>query len=437
MTQKTMLMKRTQRTAVIILTIAGAINFLDRSTLAIANHAVRDELGLSATQMGVLLSAFLFAYSFSQIPMGALIDRLGCRIMIGLGMLLWSLAQFSGGLAGSMEFMLGARIVLGITETPLFPSVPKIICDWFPLRERGRPQGIFQTCSTIGPAIAPPFLTGLMLVFGWRGMFMIMGGAGAVTAAVWYLLYRNRNEVALTREEERYLEEGENPGTGQRAISFAAWRSLAGSRTTIGMTLGFIGVVYMVWLYLTWLPAYVEQRFHLSIAQAGWVLSIPYVFGTIAMFSSGFIVDALARRGMTPINSRKWPICVGLTLASMFTVFVAFADSVVSIVVLLSIAFLFLYVASGACWMLVNVVAPRHIVGSLGSIMAFGAFLGGAFAPLVTGIVVDQTHSFVGAFLSAAVVSTVAAFIYLIVVRTPIAIPERVIGGTPDLVAPH
>ncbi|MEM5312584.1 MFS transporter [Paraburkholderia sp. JHI869] len=437
MVQKSARVKRTQRIAVVILTIAGAINFLDRSTLAIANHAVRTELGLSATQMGMLLSAFLFAYSFSQIPVGALIDRLGCRVMVGFGMLLWSLAQFSGGLAGSMEFMLGARIVLGVTETPLFPSAPKIVSDWFPLKERGRPQGIFQTCSTIGPAIAPPLLSGLMVGFGWRGMFMTMGGLGAVVAILWYVLYRNRDEVELTPEEVSYLEQGEAHQSRPKSISFAAWRSLALSRTTIGMTLGFIGVVYMSWLYLGWLPAYVEQRFNLTIAQAGWILSVPYVFATIATFSSGFIVDWLARRGVSTINSRKLPICVGLISASVFTVGVAFANSVTSITILLSIVFAFLYTAAGAAWMLVAVAAPRHLVGSLGSIMACGAFLGGAFAPLITGIVVDQTHSFVGAFLSAAVVASSATLVYVFVVRAPITVSEATIEGTPDLVVPH
>ncbi|GAB6847506.1 MFS transporter [Paraburkholderia kururiensis] len=418
---KTPRLGRIQRIAVTFLMLAGIVNYLDRSTLSIANHSVSGELGLSASQMGLLLSAFSFAYAFSQLPVGALLDRFGARLMLGLGMLVWSVAQLCGGLVQTLQQFLVARIALGIGEAPQFPAGAKVVSEWFALRERGRPTGIFTTSSTIGPALAPPILTALLLAFGWRWMFVVMGVLGIAVALGWYIVYRNRGDVTLAEEEVVHLTEDEPHARAERRMTFAEWRGLFGSPTTWGMIFGFMGVIYMVWLYLTWLPAYLEHERHLSIAKTGWVVSIPYLFGTLGMLSSGYVADGLMARGMAPIRSRKWPICTGLICAAVFTVPAAFTPNTTLAIVYLSLAMYFVNMASGGAWALVSVTAPRHLAASLGSIQNFGGYFGGSFAPFITGIVVDRTHSFVNAFLISAAVSFAAALVYMFVVRAPIA----------------
>jgi len=415
--------KRIQVVALVFLTLAGIVNYLDRSTLSIANHSVSAELNLSASQMGLLLSAFSLAYAFAQLPIGILLDRVGARIMLGLGMFVWSIAQFAGGYVSSLSHFLIARVLLGIGEAPQFPAGAKVVSEWFALRERGAPTGIFITSSTIGPALAPPVLTVLMLTLGWRGMFIVMGVLGIAVAVGWYLIYRNRNEVDLTQEEFDHLSEGEIVGASkeERRMTWVEWRSLFASRTTWGMILGFMGVIYMVWLYLTWLPAYFEHERHLSLAKTGWIVSIPYLFGTLGMLASGYCADFLLSRGVEAIRSRKWPICIGLLGAAIFTVPAAYTPSTVLAVVYISVAMFFVNMSSGGAWALVSVSAPRHLVASLGSIQNFGGYLGGSFAPLITGIVVDHTHSFVNALLISAGVAFAAALAYLFLVRVPIA----------------
>ena len=198
MLQKSQRLKRIQLVAVTFLTIAGIVNYLDRSTLSIANHSVSQELRLSASQMGLLLSAFSFAYAFSQLPIGVMLDRFGARMMLGLGMFVWSVAQMCGGLVTTLhQFLHRARSRSAIGEAPQFPAGAKVVSEWFALRERGKPTGIFMTSSTIGPALAPPMLTVLLLAFGWRYMFVIMGVLGIAVAIGWYIVYRNRADIAL------------------------------------------------------------------------------------------------------------------------------------------------------------------------------------------------------------------------------------------------
>lgn len=413
-------LKKIQWVALSFLMLAGIVNYLDRSTLSIANHSISQEMGLNASQMGLLLSAFSIAYAFSQLPIGALLDKFGARAMLGLGMLVWSVAQLTGGLVQTLQQFLIARVFLGLGEAPQFPAGAKVVSEWFAVRERGGPTGIFVASSTIGPALAPPILTILMLSFGWRTMFIIMGALGVAVALGWYAFYRNRNEVELTASEMLYLAEGDSGSDVVQKLSFSEWKNLFRHRTTWGMLFGFMGVIYMVWLYLTWLPAYLEHERHLSIARTGWVVSIPYIFGTLGMVSSGYIADWLMARGMAPLNSRKWPICVGLIGAAFFTIPAAYTPSTVMAIVYISAAMAFVNMASGGAWALVSVAIPRHMVASLGSLQNFGGYLGGSLAPFITGVVVDQTHSFVNALLISAAVAFAAALVYMFVVVRPI-----------------
>jgi len=428
MLQKSPRLKRIQVVAITFLTLAGIVNYLDRSTLSIANHSVSQELGLSASQMGLLLSAFSFAYAFSQLPIGILLDRFGARVMLGLGMFVWSAAQLCGGLVTSLPQFLVARVALGIGEAPNFPAGAKVVSEWFGVHERGRPTGIFITSSTIGPALAPPVLTVLLLTFGWRTMFIVMGVLGIAVSIGWYLAYRDRRNIPLDSQEVAFLTQGEPEQRADRRMTMREWRALFSKSTTWGMIFGNMGVIYMVWLYLTWLPAYLEHERHLTIAHTGWLVSNPYLFGTLGMLSSGFVADGLMARGMAPMRSRKWPICVGLLGAALFTVPAAFTPNLTLAMIYLCAAMYFVNMASGACWALATVAAPRHMVASLGSIQNFGGYFGGSFAPFITGIVVDKTHSFVNAFLISAGIAFAAALVYIFVVRTRIEDSETVVS---------
>ena len=150
--------KRVQRVALVLLVLSGVVNYIDRATLAIANPLIRQDLGLSIGDMGLLLSAFLWAYAFSQLPAGALVDRLGPRLMLTISLGIWSCAQVLGGIVNSFGHFFGARVLLGIGEAPQFPTSARVVRDWFNERERGLATGIWNCSSTLGTAISAPCL---------------------------------------------------------------------------------------------------------------------------------------------------------------------------------------------------------------------------------------------------------------------------------------
>ena len=417
--------KRIQTAALVLLVVAGLINYFDRIALSIANPAVSAELNLSASEMGLLLSAFSLPYAIAQLPLGVMLDRIGARIMLGAGLLIWSVAQLAGGLVQTLNQFIVSRIFLGIGEAPQFPAGAKVFSEWYALEERGTPTGIFVASSTVAPALAPPLLTAMMLAFGWRGMFIIMGVAGILAAIGWYALYRDRRDVELSPEEVDHLSGVDRAASDENQMTFAEWLGLFRERTTWGLALGFMGVIYMVFLYVTWLPAYLQQERGLSITESGWVLMIPFLGGTLGQLTSGYAADKLLARGFGPINSRKLPICIGLVFAAAFTVPAAYTPNLTMAILCLTLAMYFVNLASGGSWALVSVAAPRRLVASLGSVMNFGGYLAGAAAPLITGIVVDKTGSFVNALLISACVALVGAFAYILIVKAPIADPVK------------
>ena len=421
--------KSIQRTALAMLVVAGAVNYIDRATLAVANPLIREELGLSISQMGYLLSAFLWSYAFSQLPTGAMVDKLGPRRLLTIGLSLWSLAQLLGGLVHSFTQFFTARLLLGIGEAPQFPTGARVVRDWFNPRDRGLATGIFNCASTLGTAIALPLLTFLMLTFGWRATFVIMGVAGLVVAAVWFAFYRDPKQVALTAEENAYRTEGDPPGQ-RTEVTFREWKLLFRFRTTWGMILGYFGCIYLTWIYSAWLPGYLEIERHMSVKATGIAAAIPFACGVVGGVLGGYLADVLVRRGVSPVGSRKYPAAAALLGTSACTLAAAYVTSNTLAVVFISASLFLVYVTSTCAWALSSVAAPTNCTASIGAMQNFGGYLGGALAPTVTGLIVQSTGSFVLALVVGAVIGVASAACYLFVVQDPITATtmDRVAG---------
>jgi sugar phosphate permease len=423
--------RKIQRAALTLLVIGGAINTMDRAALAIANPLIRQDFGLSIAQMGLLLSAFLWAYAFSQLPVGVLIDRFGPRKLLACGLALWSGAQLLCGFVTGMTQFFAARLLLGIGEAPQFPSAGRVVRDWFAVRDRGLATGIFNGSSTLGTGLAAPVLTALMLAFGWRWMFIIMGLLGLIAGAVWYLLYREPSQVALTAEENRYRGEGDQAGE-IRQITVREWGGLFRSSTVWGLLVGYFGTIYVQWVFYAWMPGYLEIERHISVAHTGIAAGIPYMFAVVGSLTAGWLVDFLARHGVNPILSRKLPLCAVLLLETACVIATALVPSNTLAIAGLSGAMFFGTAATTYSWALVTVVGPSNCTGSLGSLQNFGGYLGGSLAPVATGLIVQVTGSFVPALFCGAGMALFAAIAYFLLIRGPIVhrVPSTLVAAT-------
>jgi MFS family permease len=409
-----------QTIALVLLVLTGVINYLDRATLAVANEYIRADLGLSLGQMGLLLSAFSWSYALCQLPVGALVDKIGPRWLLGTGLVIWSVAQAAGGLAANFGWFVIARIVLGIGEAPQFPSAARVVSNWFPLRARGTPTGIYNSASPLGVALAPLVLTPLILATSWHWAFFLTGALGLVAALIWVSVYRDPVRAEMSEAEHSYLDEGQAAGVAQ-ATSFASWRALFRYRATWGMLLGFFGSVYLNWVYLTWLPGYLRTQRHMELAQAGFAASVPFLCGFAGALVAGWASDRVTRYAASPVASRRRAVVASMLGMVAFTIPAALVESNTLAVACISIV-IFLANASSACsWSLVTAVAPRSRIASLGALQNFGGFLGGALAPILTGYIA-QAWSFVPALLMGAGIAFLSAMCYHFLVKD--SIPE-------------
>ena len=416
---RTTSLNRMQWTAVILCAAAIAINYLDRSTISIANPQIRAEFHMSAAQFGALQSAWSLAYAMAQVPVGLLIDRLGPGILLGVSLILWSIAVAAGGLAASYTRLFIARAVLGITESPAYPAAVRVTSDWFQVRDRGVPTGIFTMGSNVGTAIGPPLLTALMLLGGWRWMFIIMGIIGIGASVVWFWLYRDPGKAALDAAERTYLEANHSRRSGA-PITAGQWGRIFRFRTTWGMMLGAFCSGYGIWMYITWLPGYLEGEHHISIARTGYLASIPLVCSIAGSFCGGYASDRLIARGMALVQARKLPAALGYLGSAVFTAFAAMSTAPLPAIVCISLAMFLLWFAVAAKWTLITAVSPQDYCGSCSSIQNFGSYLGGACSPVITGLIVDRTGSFVLALAIGGIVMAVGAAIYYFMVGAPI-----------------
>lgn len=402
--------RRLRTTAVALLVLAGCVNYFDRAAVAVGNPEIRAELGLSYSEMGLLLSAFAWSYGLAQIPAGTLVDRYGPRRALGFGMIVWSVAQLAAGVVTSLNQFVLARIGLGLGESPMYLGGARVCADWFPLNHRALPIAIFNASSALAPALAPPLLTWLMVVYGWRIMFIIAGLAGFAVALLWAIFYRAPTdaEIPLADIEEIHRDDGEP------AHQFG-WRQvlwLLEFPTSWGMCLGFFGVVYISWFYATWLPGYLEAARHLSIASAGVWAAIPLGAGFLGGISGGLISDRMGRSGIDAAESCRLPIIWGLVVAGASTIAAVFAEDIHLAIGLMALGLFAANVSSSCGWALAAVIAPANTVATLEAIQNVGGSVGGALAPLLTGLIVQVTGSFVPAFAVAGVIAFVCAAAY-------------------------
>jgi MFS family permease len=338
-----------------------------------------------------------------------------------LGMVTWSLVQSAAGFVSNITQLYWSRIGLGITESPLSPSTVRALRTWFRPEDRGLAISIAFSGASLGPAIAPPLLTWLMLGWGWRVMFVIVGVLGIVLGCVWWSYYRDPTQQKFVEGELNELPSEITPLA--HGVKVGQLLELFRYRTFWGMVLGNFGLVYLAWLYITWLPGYLEIERHMSVARAGIYAGIPQVLGLLGFWSGGWLGDYLLRSGYSQSTSRKIPIIGGLLAMATATVPAAIVHNDMIAIMFISVAVFFGSMSQPAQWALVSYVAPANRISTFSAVTNFGGSIGGSLSAVITGYIAQRTGSFAPALILGGAVATAAACLYGFAVGKPIEEP--------------
>ncbi len=217
------------------------INYFDRVNLSVATTPLIKEFHFTNTDIGILLSAYLWSYTLLQIPVGSILDKIGVKWIMRVGAVLWSIASFMTAIVSGFGLIILSRILLGIGESPAFPGSSKATGYWFPVRERGRATTFFDAAAKFSSALGLPIVALAVAAWGWRSGFWITGILSLIYAVVFWLLYRNPSESKrLSEAEHTYILESGAQQEGRVAANAAVSLGFLLRRRKIwGLTPGF------------------------------------------------------------------------------------------------------------------------------------------------------------------------------------------------------
>jgi MFS family permease len=339
-----------------------------------------------------------------------------------IALIWWSGATIITGAVHKMSSFIAARILLGVGEAPCFPTMAKITSYWFPKKERGLATGIWDSSSKWGPAIAPPLLVFIMVTFGWRVLFYITGVIGIIFAIGFVIFYKNpEKSQKLSKEEFEYIK-SEGGGVEQGIQSSKIkWGSLFKYRSVWGMILGFFCTIWIWNIFLVFLPLYLFDVHHVSLKEMGIYAGIPWLGGIFGNIFGGYLTKKWVDKGITtPIKAKRALISICAILAAIVVCAVPLVKGLAITLLLLTLALCFISAITGSAWALAGDIAPPSMVASVGAIQNFGGYFGGAFSPVVAGMIVDATGSYSLAFISGGLIAGCAAICYWFIVKHPI-----------------
>ena len=412
------------RIIIYILLLGGcAINYIDRIVLSVSAGPITQEFHLSPVQLGYLLSAFLWTCLLFVMPWGAFADRFGTRRSTVLGMVLWSVATVFTALSASFGAAFLSRLLLGVGEASTYPAGARTIREWMPARERGLASNVLNCGGYFGPAIGAILIAYLVSVLGWRGGFIACAAMGFVWAVIWALVYRLPERARFIGDEERqYILD--TRGGEARLRASVPWRILLRSRTVWGLFIVHGCATYMVYLFLSWLPSYLQQAHHLTILRTGLYTAVPYAVAVPGTIFIGWLSDRLLKNA--PVAAGRRRAMVALMLACSALVLVTpWVSNTVVILALFSFTLTCVGSSVGLNIALLNdMLADAANVGRASSVLFTGAYLFGILAPIVTGYVVEGTGSYDAAFVIAGLLLIAGVVVSLTMTRSPIVFDD-------------
>ncbi len=384
---------------VAMMAVAMFINYADRGSLSVAAPVLTDQLKLSSSQIGLLLSAFFWSYAAAQPAAGAIAQRFDVRWVMAIGLTLWAGATALCGLATSFAALLALRLLVGLGESVIFPANARILSEQAPDHQRGAANGVTLLGQFLGPTGGT--LAGALILarFGWPWVFFALGGVSLLWLIPWFAL-----PLGLARGRDR-------PPPPKPP----AYTALLSQRGLWGAALGQFCYAYTHYLLLTWLPLYLVKGLHYSLAEMGVIGAAIFGVQSVGALISGWASDQAIRRGAPPPLARKLTILTGVAGAMISTGLIGVLPQAMVLPWLFAAGFF-----NGATSTMVFTIGqtlggPTAGARWIGLQNMFGQFAG-IGAPMVTGILLERTGAFSITFLVACGLSATGFLIWTFVV---------------------
>jgi MFS family permease len=412
----------------ILLFFLVSINYMDRTNLSVASSPIAKDLHLQPATLGILFSSFLWIYLIVLIPAGMATDRWGARLVNAISVVIWSIASICTGLSSSLSALLFSRLGMGLGESPTYPASARTVGQWAPASERGRGVASYNAGSYAGPAIGSLFVGWLVTQFGWRSSFYVTGAIGFVWLIAWLIWYRKPEDAKWLKQEERekILAERAMPvkeeGSKHGVLYLLKYKGMWGVMLTQSCA------VYAQYLFLTWLPNYLETARGLTVLKSGFISALPYFIAVVLGIIFGMLSDRLLTKDARNTGARRIGVVAAMVISAV-VLLTPFVQSITMIIVLISISLSFISTSITLNITLTNdLLRVPSSAGQANSLLMLGGNVFGLLAPIVTGFVVQYTGSFTGAFVIAGVLLIAGAIISFTLTRSGIGEQDATSG---------
>ncbi len=367
--------------------------FVNRTNFAIAGPVMRVDLGLSNTDLGVLFGAFGVPYALLQPLGGAVGDRLGPRLGLGLCALIVCAATAWMGAATGMVSLFCARLLLGIGEGTGFPTATRAISAWTPRGRWGFAQGITHAFSRLGNAATSLIVVGLMAVFSWRAAFFVLAAVTLVWCAVWLRYFRDdpATHPSMTPDDLARLAPSARAGT-RPAIPWLPLARRIAPVTVVDFCYGWFLVVFQ-----TWIPSYFIQNYGLNLGKTALFSTAVLLAGVVGNTVGGILTDAVLVRTRNLRLARCGVMVLGFLGACVFMIPVTRTADLMTATVCLAFAFFFAELIVAPIWAAAMDIAPTF-AGTASGMMNFGFGLASIVSPIFFGYTIERTHNWTLAF---------------------------------------
>ncbi|MBO9647877.1 MAG: MFS transporter [Variovorax sp.] len=381
--------KRIAASAVVlaILCAMSFVMYIDRTNIATAALAIRAEMGLSNSQMGLVFSAFAVVYAVAMIPGSWIGDRIGAHRMLAICGVLWATGTLLTGIAGGLFGLIMARFIVGLGESAIVPTSAKALAVWMPPDRRGFAQGITHSFARLGNASAPMVVAALIVATSWRMMFVVLGVLSLAWVVLWVWYYRDdpRKHSRVTSDELARLSTA-----AQGARPRMRWGPLL--RTLWPATLVSFCHGWALWFFLNWMPSYFAQNYHLDIKRSAIFSSAIFLGGVIGTTLGGVLSDMVLRRTKDVRRARRSVIVFGFLSPVLFLVPMLSNPTLNMAAICLGCAFFLSELVTAPLWAVAMDLAPRHAATSSG-IMNTGLAIAATVSAPIVGWVIDHTGS--------------------------------------------
>ncbi|MGA1367331.1 MAG: MFS transporter [Blastocatellia bacterium] len=389
-----------------LLFFAATINYLDRQVIGILKPTLEKEFGWSEIDYSNIVFWFQTAYAAGLLLVGRVMDRLGTRKGFSLAVIFWSLAAAGHALARSVFGFGVARFTLGLGEAGNFPASIKTVAEWFPKKERALATGIFNAGTNVGVLAAAAIVPWVTASFGWKWAFIVTGLVGFVWLAFWWVIYRHPDDHPNLSDEERAHIQSDPPDPDVKI----PWLQLFPHRQTWAFAVGKFMTDPIWWVYLFWLPSFLNNKYGIDLKSVALPLIIVYLIADVGSVAGGWLSSSLIQRGWTINRARKTAMLI-CAISVTPIVFAAQASNVWVAVLLVGLAAAAHQGWSANIFTTASDMFPRRAIGSVVGIGGMAGAIGGMIIAKVVGYILEWTGSYVPIFIIAASAYLVALLV--------------------------